>query len=162
MTDITIIIITIIIIIYLACVRPHYLFFSHYKSKSHLRGRPWFRISHGWYFKIRCGSLSVSVHSPNMLYPFISVIFNFLYNWAYFKFWSNIFICSVILCCVFWLSPHIFHFRWHYPGIIVFYFCSSFAIVKWRRLCQRFICFRTSVFLDSRGLKISAKISCYV
>jgi len=68
--------------------------------------------------------LSVSVHSPNMLHPFISVIFNFLYNWANFEFWQNIFTAYVILPRVFCCS-HKFHFRWRYPVFILFSNCPK-------------------------------------
>jgi hypothetical protein len=34
---------------------------------------------HGSYFIIKC--VSLFVHSPNMSYPFVSVVLNFLYNW---------------------------------------------------------------------------------
>ena len=64
---------------------PRYQFRPHQQSESLLSGHPWLHFPHGRYFIIKCGSLSVSVHTPNMLYPFISVTSNFLYNWVNFK-----------------------------------------------------------------------------
>jgi len=54
-----------------------------------------------WNQNMKCGSLSVSVHSPNMLHQFISVIFNFLYIWANCEFWLNVFTGSVIFLRIF-------------------------------------------------------------
>jgi len=89
----------------------------------------WLPFPHGWHFIIKCGSLSVSVHSPNMLYLFIFVVFNSLYNWVNFVVLTNTFIGFVILPCALCSSPHKFHFRWHYPGFILFSNCPSFASV---------------------------------
>jgi hypothetical protein len=75
-------------------------FQSHYESTGPLRGRPCLRFPHGWYFTMKCSSLSVSAHSPNMLYRLISVLLNFLYNWVNFNSCKISSVVFVILPCV--------------------------------------------------------------
>ena len=101
---------------------------------DHFRGSPFAPFPHGWYFIIRCASLSVCVSvclcpSQNMLCPFISVILNFLYSWVYFKFWQNILIGFVTLPREFCCSAHKFHFHRCYPVFILFYNCPRFTPV---------------------------------
>jgi hypothetical protein len=76
------------------------------------------------------GSLSVSVHSPNTLYIFISVILNFSLLRVNFKFQSNIINGFVFPPCAFCRSPHKCQYRLRYPGLILFSNCPSFASVQ--------------------------------
>ena len=97
---------------------------------DHFRGSPFVPFPHGWHFIIRCDSLSVCLFpSQNILCPFVSVIFHFLYSLIYFKLWQNIFIGFVTLPRVFCCSAHRFHFHICYPVFVLFSNCPSFTPV---------------------------------